>query len=186
MLARAQGFTSTVANSFYTLIGSVCDQVLVNAPPGPYAVGSQVALSANATCTGGTPAYRFSYSVNDPNAADVLIEFRAWDTSPSATWNTTGLSSGSYNLSAWARNAANTSTYEATGHAIVNLDDANPGTPVVDFVATRTVALPWSLSFAPDGSAVVIGLATSNATRLDAAGAWLGEWNLPAGSIPRG
>src|SRR5262249_30279826 len=95
--------------------------VTVTGPPGPFALNSQIPLTAAATCTGGSPQYRFTYSVNDPNAADVNVEFRGWDASPSSTWNTAGRASGSYNITAWTRNAANTSTYEATGHLIVLL-----------------------------------------------------------------
>lgn len=68
----------------------------------------------------------------------------------------------------------------AAGTDFVSLDDLTVvGAP------GEAVGHPYDLDFHADGTVFVIGLLTDNVVRLDAGGALLQRWNLPAGSIPR-
>ncbi|MEM7352961.1 MAG: hypothetical protein AAF657_19345, partial [Acidobacteriota bacterium] len=71
-------------------------------------------------------------------------------------------------------------------HQITDLDQASTG-------PDDTVGTPYSLTFfqgggaagIPAGDALVTGLLTNNVVRLDSQAARVGEWDLPAGCIPR-
>lgn len=93
----------------------VCSGVqLVATPAGPQAVGTSITLTASgATCGAGqTAQYRF-VQVRDGGAA---VEIRPYGTSPVATWNTTGLQSGAYNVIVYARAVGSTAAYESAGY----------------------------------------------------------------------
>jgi hypothetical protein len=67
---------------------------------------------------------------------------------------------------------------------IIDLDDSNRLTPVIEYDPTRTVGQPYALAFDSAGSGFITGMLTDNVTELDSTGAWVKEWNV--GSIPRG
>ena len=78
---------------------------------------------------------------------------------------------------------------EPTALQKINLDDADPATPGVQYVSGKSVALPTGLHFVESTPnnylAAVTGLASDNITLLDATGTRIGEWALPEGTLPR-
>ncbi len=69
---------------------------------------------------------------------------------------------------------------------VINLDDSNPTTPGVQIDPTRTVGQPYGLAIEPvTGFGFISGMLTDNVTLLDSAGAFVLEWDVPRGSIPR-
>ena len=120
---RARNVGSTAnQNSASTVVitsGEVCTSATLSAAPkSPVLPGKIINLSAQATCTGGTPEFR--YFVKSPGTG-----FQAlgdW-TELNAAWDTTGLALGKYNLRVYARRAGNLSAYEATRSMAFELAD---------------------------------------------------------------
>lgn len=91
----------------------------------------------------------------------------------------------------FARNELSIVTLPATSAGVVT--PVRPHTTIdLDTVGltgppdpTRTVGQPMSFDFDSDGNAIIAGVLTDNFIMLDASGAFLGEWDLPDGSIPR-
>jgi uncharacterized protein YkwD len=82
---------------------SVCTAVSVSAAPAsPSPAGTAVTLTASASCPDPNPLYRFS--ILPPSASGYQLA-QAYSTSPTYSWNTTGLALGTYRLSVWARDA---------------------------------------------------------------------------------
>jgi hypothetical protein len=94
-------------NTVYTL-ATVCGAVSVTvSPPSPSSVGAVVTVTAHATgCN--NPVYHFG--VLAPGATTYQM-VQDYSTSPSLTWNTTGLAPGIYRFSVWARDAASSGAY---------------------------------------------------------------------------
>lgn len=87
---------------------------LAATPAGPQAVGTSVTLTASgATCGAGqTAQYRF-VQIRDGAAP---VEIRPYGTNPIATWSTTGLQSGAYNVVVYARAVGTTVAYDSAGY----------------------------------------------------------------------
>jgi spore germination protein YaaH len=94
-------------NTVYTL-ATVCGAVSVTvSPPSPSSVGAVVTVTAHAT---GCPDPVYHFGVLAPGATTYQM-VQDYSTSPSLTWNTTGLAPGIYRFSVWARDAASSGTY---------------------------------------------------------------------------
>lgn len=97
------------------LINGVCTSgTLAAAPAGPQPIGSQINLSATGSCTNGaTPEFRYMYKRQDQTSYTQIAPYG----SGAVSWDTTGLSSGTYSLLAYIRAAGNASTSEGTAYA---------------------------------------------------------------------
>jgi len=94
-------------NAVYTLT-AVCGAVGVSvSPASPSSVATSVTVTALAT---GCPNPLYHFSVLAPGAAAYQL-LQDYSTSPSVTWNTTGLAPGTYRLSVWARDAGSSGVY---------------------------------------------------------------------------
>jgi hypothetical protein len=84
---------------------------LTPSPASPQSVGTSVNLTASASCPPGTAEFRFLVRAgNGPYS-----EFRAWGASPNATWNTGGLTAGSYTLRVQVRTSGGSAVEVHTG-----------------------------------------------------------------------
>jgi hypothetical protein len=103
--AGGQIFVSagTVVRQF-TMLGPACTSVAVStSPPSSSSLGTTVTLTAQASgCPDPSPLYRFALLA--PGASNYQ-QAQAYSTSPTFSWNTTGLVPGSYRFSVWARDA---------------------------------------------------------------------------------
>jgi len=124
--ARKVGSTA-LQNSQATLglrSGEVCTNVTLKvAPKAPQLPGKAISLTPQATCTGGTPEYKFS--VRAPGTS-TYVPLGPW-TGSNMVWDTTGLELGSYTLRVDARRAGNTSASEAKRTASYTLADSCQG-----------------------------------------------------------
>jgi hypothetical protein len=95
----------------YSLMApTVCTSVAWNVPslPSPQSPGSKVGLSGSATgCA--SPLYQFW--VQPPGGAWVILQ--AYSSNSAATWDTTGLVTGTYNFDIWVRHSGSTASWEA-------------------------------------------------------------------------
>ena len=73
-----------------------------------------------------------------------------------------------------------------TPTTILDLDDSDLVTPGVQYDPTKTVGQPFALHFSSTGYGFVTGILTDNVTLLSPAGAPIFEFDVTAGSIPRG
>jgi len=98
-----------VPNGF--VIGNSCNVMnsFTTSPTSPQGVGTQVSLTASATCTGGTAQYRFAYLAPGASSYVDVGPFGA----ATQNWNTTGLPPGRYSLIAYARAAGSQSSQES-------------------------------------------------------------------------
>lgn len=114
---RAAGNTSPFQHAGYLnyYINNVClSGSLGVSPSSPQTVGTSVTLAATATCTAGaTPEFRYMYRRPDQTT---YTEIRPYAGGP-ATWNTTGLPSGAYNLLVYTRASGNASSSEGVAYA---------------------------------------------------------------------
>ena len=90
-----------------------CTGVGLNvAPASPRQVGTEVTVTANATgCSNLNPLYRFA--ILSPGASAYQLA-QAYSSSPTHTWNTTGLIPGTYRFSVWALDAQSPGVYGNT------------------------------------------------------------------------
>ena len=115
-------------------------------PAAPSAPGTVVNLTAtNTTCgSGETAEYRFAYQQEGSGSG--YVEIQGWSASSTAAWNTTGLPSGKYSLTVYAR-AAGTTNFQSMAYGVYLLTDvctsttfnASPAPP-------QTVGTPVTLS----------------------------------------
>jgi len=94
---------------------NLCSGVLLAASPAsPQPLNTPVTLTASgATCGAGeTPEYRF-FAIN---GAGAVIDIRAYAAGNVASWNTTGLPSGSYQLYVYVRAQGSGANYQAIGY----------------------------------------------------------------------
>jgi hypothetical protein len=88
-------------NTVYTL-APVCGAVSVTvSPPSPSSVGAVVTVTAHAT---GCPNPVYHFGVLAPGATTYQM-VQDYSTSPTFTWNTSGLAPGTYRFSVWTRDA---------------------------------------------------------------------------------
>ena len=124
---RARNLGSSVTqNSQATVIlnsGEVCPSVTLSASPkSPELPGKTITLSPNATCTAGTPEYR--YFVKAPGLG--FSPLGTW-TGESGVWDTSGLAVGKYTLKVYARSVGNVSAYESQRSVSFTLADTCKG-----------------------------------------------------------
>jgi alpha-tubulin suppressor-like RCC1 family protein len=124
--ARAVGSTAAYQSFAYAnpklLVGNVCDTVtsFTTSPSSPQSVGTQVTLTASATCSGGTAEYRYAYKAPGASSYVYIGNYGA----ASQTWNTSGLPVGAYSLIVYARAVGNASNYESYRYASYSLGSA--------------------------------------------------------------
>jgi alpha-tubulin suppressor-like RCC1 family protein len=113
--------SSAYLDSGYS-IGSVCNTTnsFTLSPTSPQPSGTMVSLSATATCTGGTPEFRYGYYA----ASGSFVYINAGYSTTPVTWNTAGLS-GSQTLLVFTRAVGNTSTYESYAYGSYTLGTAS-------------------------------------------------------------
>lgn len=114
--AGATSFQSSASIQNY-LVGSVCTSPAISfAPP---VSGTNVTLTGTATCSGAGSAAEFQFlQVREGTPAGTPYTLiHAYDGTATATWDTTGLPSGSYDVVGQAREDSNNSTWESTIHA---------------------------------------------------------------------
>lgn len=156
VMVRAVGTTVAYQSRGYLnpsyLLGSVCNDTtsFTTSPASPQNIGTQVSLTSTATCTGGTPEFRYAYK-GPANASYVFIgPFGA----ANQTWNTTGLTAGAYSLIVYTRAVGNLSTAESTRYANFSIGNVCPGAS-----ATASPAAPQAV-----GTLVTINGTASCAT----------------------
>jgi hypothetical protein len=105
----------SIGEAKVTLTG--CATATISPASSNPAAGSMVLLTASATC----PSPQFEFFVLYPNGTWYLK--RAWSTTTTFSWDTSGLApGGTYTIHAWANQAgASTATYETYGSATVTL-----------------------------------------------------------------
>ena len=87
----------------YNLTANVCTGVnAAAAPPSPQPAGTPVAITAGAS---GCPNPRYQFFVLYPGSQTWLLA-QAYSAAATFNWNTTGKPAGTYNFSAWARDAS--------------------------------------------------------------------------------
>jgi hypothetical protein len=105
------GFDSNAGLGY--LVGSVCykNPTFTVTPSGVQAIGTQLTLSASATCSGnGTvPEHRSYYWLP---GSSTWLNIGTWSTSP-VNWDTSGLPSGAYTLVTYVRGQGNASGFES-------------------------------------------------------------------------
>lgn len=119
--ARRQGSAEpweSFAETNYSLTGpagGACISVTSSfSPPSPQAAGTSVTVNAVATCTGtASPRYRFEV-LELGNGRRVLQD---WSASSSATWETTGLPSGTYQVLVLVRANLSAADWEGSRNA---------------------------------------------------------------------
>jgi len=115
--ARAVGSTASFETYSYLpgnyQIGNVCNVVntFTTSPTSPQSVGTHVALTASATCTGGSAEYRYAYLA--PGASSYVDIGNGQFGAATQDWNTAGLPAGKFFLIVYARAVGNTSTQES-------------------------------------------------------------------------
>lgn len=122
-------------------VGSVesalCSGTSLSASPSsPAAIGTVVTLTASGTACGAveTPEYRYYYVKNGQSSISGII--KDWSTAKTAQWNTTGLTSGEYQLIVNTR-AVGTSSYSTT-YLPVNYQIGNVCNSVTSFTTSPT------------------------------------------------
>jgi outer membrane protein assembly factor BamB len=112
---HARNSTSTapfesVASIAYTLTPQACSAVnLAAAPASPQPSGTQVTLTATATCPNANPLYEFWAKWQGSNTWQLL---RGYTTSSAYVWNSTGALPGVENFGVWVHDASNSNSYD--------------------------------------------------------------------------
>jgi len=139
-------------NTVYNL-ASVCAAVGVTVTPSSSTtLGTTVTVTAHAT---GCPNPVYHFNVMAPGATSYTV-VQDYSTSPTLTWNTTGLAPGSYRFSVWARDAASSGVY---GNSSGRWDAYDNGT-VYSLIASCSAV---GVSVAPSSPAGVGGTVTLTA-----------------------
>lgn len=132
----AYTFTVTTQNSYGSdsatsnaAIPGRCTAVKVSASPAsPQPSGTQVQLTATSA---GCPNPEYEFWIEPPGASQ-YTEVQAYSTSPTFSWSTKGLISGTYRLDVWARDANSPGTFSNAWGSWddYNADDSYSLTPV--------------------------------------------------------
>jgi uncharacterized protein (DUF2141 family) len=86
-----------------------CYSVAVStSPPNTSAVGSAVTVTASAGCPDPNPLFHFGVMAPGASSYQTVQDY---STSSSLTWNTNGLTTGTYRFSVWARDANSTGEF---------------------------------------------------------------------------
>lgn len=112
-------FTVTATNSYGTdsatsspLVVGACTGVNVTASPtSPQLAGSVVTVTASAT---GCPNPVYHFGIEPPGATSYQLA-QDYSSSPTYSWKTSGLASGTYRFSVWARDASSAGTHGSGG-----------------------------------------------------------------------
>jgi uncharacterized protein (DUF2141 family) len=135
-------------NTVYTLTSSPCSAVSASAA----ASGTTVTISAQAS---GCPHPLYHFSVMAPGATAYQLA-QDYSTSPTYTWNTSGLATGTYRFSIWARDTSSAGVY---GNSTGRWDAYNN-----DTLYTLSGCSAVSVSSSPLSNAEVGGNVTLTAT----------------------
>ena len=96
----------------YTTLGQQvigdCSVTLSSNPSSPQNTGTTITWTASASCIDGTPEYKF-YLRNPAGSWSLPQD---WSTSPTLSWNTSNLKSGTYLVQVWTRRQGQTSALE--------------------------------------------------------------------------
>jgi hypothetical protein len=108
--ASTSSYDAFNANTYYTLTSQPCASVGVSAAPSsPAMIGTAVTITGAASgCS--TPSYEFW--ILYPGSGTWQLA-RAYSTSATYSWVTTGLAAGTYRFSVWARDATSSASYDA-------------------------------------------------------------------------
>jgi parallel beta-helix repeat protein len=93
----------------YLLAPPATGATLTPNPLSPQLPGASVDFAA--TGSGGLGTYEYQFRLRTP--AGVWSVSQPYSATPTWTWNTTGLATGTYRLVVWVRNAGSSATYEA-------------------------------------------------------------------------
>jgi spore germination protein YaaH/uncharacterized protein (DUF2141 family) len=91
-----------------TYFNGCYDVVVSTTPPTPSVVGTTVTVNASAGCPDASPLFHFSVLAPGATAYQTVQDY---STSSSLTWNTNGLTTGTYRFSVWARDANSTGEF---------------------------------------------------------------------------
>ena len=128
-----------------------CSGVTVStAPASPASVGRAVAITAHAT---GCPNPVYHFSVMAPGSSTYQLA-QDYSSNPTFTWNTSGLASGGYRFSVWARDAGSAGVYGNAGGRWDAYDNGTVYTLLPVCTGLSVTASPASP--AATGSAVAI------------------------------
>jgi len=94
----------------YTLNTPATGVILMMDKCSPREPGAMITFTASAT--GGSGSYEYYFTLKNPNTGQWSVG-QAYSGNPTWTWNTTGLSAGTYMLEVWARSTGSSSPYEA-------------------------------------------------------------------------
>jgi hypothetical protein len=108
-----------------TVVGGVATKINSMEPPSPQQVGTRVALTATPSCGGGPD--EFKWWLYHPNSDPVLL--RDWGDA-AYTWDTTGLTAGTYTVAVWARTIGSPAPYDNSDARWYQLTAAAPCTAV--------------------------------------------------------
>jgi hypothetical protein len=136
----------------------------------PQSVGKKITFTA--TASGGTGYYEFYFTLRDPNTGTWSVG-QAYSVKSSWTWDTAGLTPGTYAIQVWVKNAGSTASYEAYQSMSFTLN--TPPLPVTDLTVSMDKATPQSV-----GAKVTVSAAASGGsgnyeyyfTLRDPAGVW--------------
>jgi hypothetical protein len=140
---------------------------LTGMPGSPQPAGTAVMLSATAlTCL--SPQYQ--YWVLPPGGSWTIVQ--SWTTTSSFSWNTTGLSSGTYQLEVWVKDASSSATYDNYGALTFTITSGSTApTPCTGGTLTGMPGSPQ-----PAGTPVML-----SATALTCLSPQYQYWVLPPG-----
>jgi FtsP/CotA-like multicopper oxidase with cupredoxin domain len=82
---------------------------LTFSPSSPQKVGTKVLLTGSGQ--GGTGTYQFKYYVRPVGSTNPFTLLRDWSTTPTYTWDTTGMTTGAYTIQIDVRSLGSTSTF---------------------------------------------------------------------------
>ncbi len=114
--ARAVGSAASFESIGYLpqkyLIGNVCNNAtsFTTSLASPQPPGTMIGLSATASCTGGSPEFRYAYK----GPGDAAYVYLGGYGAANQTWNTTGRVAGAYSLLVLSRAIGNASASEAS------------------------------------------------------------------------
>jgi len=149
-------------------IGNACNvmNTFTVSPTSPQNVGTQVSLTASATCSGGSAEYRFAYQAPGSSTYTYVGPYGA----ATQNWNTTGLPTGNYSLIAYARAAGGTSVLESYMYNSYSLGAVCSG---ASFSASPTSPQPIGTTITLTGTASCASPEFRYAYRLNGNSTWI-------------
>jgi hypothetical protein len=158
------GYDTYVPGFPYTLTPVACASATASAAPAsPQTAGTPVTITASAT---GCPNPRYEFWMLPPGGSWAIAQ--AYSAGATFNWITTGLASGTYNLSVWVRDASSAAAY----------DTYVPGFP---FTLTSTACSGVTASAAPASPQAAGTAVTVTASASGCPNARYEFWTLPPG-----